>query len=107
MNKLEAVEQLEDLKEHCNLYSQGDPWDKDVQALEIAIEALKRVAAPEVPVRELEDKDLHSLKIEDGKVKLDDFNIKCVTGFEIKSSAAGTTELTLKLIVKSSNMLID
>lgn len=55
----------------------------------------------------MDGKAMHSLKIQDGEVKLDDFNLKSVTGFEIRSSAAGTTELTLKLIVRTSNMLID
>lgn len=55
----------------------------------------------------MEDRALHSLKIENGKIKLDDFSLKYVTGYEIKSSAAGTTELILKIIVKASNVLID
>ncbi|WP_352420769.1 hypothetical protein [Proteiniborus sp.] len=41
----EAIEQLEDLKAHCNSMCTGEPdeaWPKDVQALDHAIEVLKK-----------------------------------------------------------------
>lgn len=53
MNKQECIKQLEDLKQHCQYQSQdNDPiWNDDVQALDMAIEELRRTA-PEVPVQE-------------------------------------------------------
>ena len=46
MNKVEAIEQLEDLREHCKEYIKEDEegsgvWSDDVEALTIAIDALK------------------------------------------------------------------
>ncbi|WP_346879332.1 hypothetical protein [Clostridium sp. UBA7791] len=51
MDKQECISQLEDLKKHCMDWSPESPWDKDVQALDMAIAALKGTA-PEVPVQE-------------------------------------------------------
>lgn len=43
MNREEVLQQLKDLKEHCNQFvDEDDIWQKDVEALEIAIEVLKR-----------------------------------------------------------------
>lgn len=57
---------------------------------------------------------MHSLKITQGKakiggceIKLDDFVLKRVTGYEIKSSATGVIELSLKLIVSDLDLLAD
>lgn len=55
----------------------------------------------------MEDKTLHTLNIANGEVKLDDFTLKGVTGYEIKSSAVGTTELVLKMVVGVSNIFVD
>lgn len=47
---------------------------------------------------------MHNLVIcnkeKDKKIVLDDFVLKGVKGFSVKSSADGTTELELKLIIK-------
>ncbi len=51
MDKQECISQLENLKKHCMDWSPEPPWDKDVQALDMAIAALKGTA-PEVPVQE-------------------------------------------------------
>ena len=51
MNKQECIEQLQNLKAHCSDWGDEEPWIKDVQALEIAIAALKETAQ-EVPVQE-------------------------------------------------------
>ncbi len=51
MNKQECISQLEDLKKHCMDWSLEPPWDKDVEALDMAIAILKETA-PEVPVQE-------------------------------------------------------
>ncbi len=51
MDKQECISQLEDLKKHCMDWSPESPWDKDVEALDIAIAILKETA-PEVPVQE-------------------------------------------------------
>lgn len=63
MNKQECIKQLEDLKKHCQYQSQdNDPiWNDDVQALDMAIEELKRTA-PEVPVQEQLNKKLKKFK---------------------------------------------
>ena len=46
MTMQEAIKQLEDLKSHCHEWRDKDEedstWEKDVQALGIAIEALKK-----------------------------------------------------------------
>lgn len=46
---------------------------------------------------------MHKLSInrngENTRIALDDFELEDVTGYEIKGSAAGTTELTLKIVV--------
>lgn len=51
LNK-EVIEQLKSLKAHCeSMKESGEEWEKDVQALEYAIEELERTAQ-EVPVQE-------------------------------------------------------
>lgn len=50
MNKQECIKQLEDLKQH-QLQDNDPIWDDDKQALDMAIEELKKTA-PEVPVQE-------------------------------------------------------
>lgn len=41
MNREEVLQQLKDLKEHCNQFAaEDDIWRKDVIALEIAIAAI-------------------------------------------------------------------
>lgn len=47
MNKQGCIKQLETLRGHCAYWT----WSEDVQALDMAIEELKK-AAPEVPVQE-------------------------------------------------------
>ena len=43
MNREEAIAQLEDLREHCEGFTNEDSvWSEDVEALNIAIEVLKR-----------------------------------------------------------------
>lgn len=49
----------------------------------------------------------HVLEIRSNGIKLDDFKLKGVKKYKLKSSAAGTTELTLKIIIENSNVLID
>lgn len=49
----------------------------------------------------------HSLKIKNNEIKLDDFKLKCVTNYEVKSSDVGVTELTLKIIIDSLDVIID
>lgn len=51
MDKQECISQLENLKKHCMDWSPEPPWDKDVKALDMAIEILKETAQ-EVPVQE-------------------------------------------------------
>lgn len=51
MDKQECISQLEDLKKHCMDWSPESPGDKNVEALDMAIAALKGTA-PEVPVQE-------------------------------------------------------
>lgn len=51
MNKQECIEQLKDLRLHCADWGDEEPWSNDVQALDMAIEELKKTA-PEVPVQE-------------------------------------------------------
>ena len=42
MNREEAIAQLEDLREHCEGFTNEDSvWSEDVEALNIAIDALK------------------------------------------------------------------
>lgn len=51
LNK-EVIEQLRSLKAHCeSMKESGEEWEKDIQALEYAIEELERTAQ-EVPVQE-------------------------------------------------------
>ena len=45
MKNKEAIEELQSLKVHCSNMMEGgsdDPWKRDVEALEMAIVALKR-----------------------------------------------------------------
>ena len=43
MTREEAIAQLEDLREHCEIFINEDSvWSDDVKALNIAINALKR-----------------------------------------------------------------
>ncbi len=52
MLKKEVIEQLESLRAHCeSMKESGEEWEKDVQALDIAIKELERTAQ-EVPVQE-------------------------------------------------------
>ena len=44
MTRSEAIEQLETLKEHCasqKAHKHHEPWESDMEALDMAIEALK------------------------------------------------------------------
>ena len=44
MTRAEAIEQLETLKEHCasqKAHKHHEPWESDMEALDMAIEALK------------------------------------------------------------------
>ena len=44
MTREEAIEQLETLKEHCasqKAHKHHEPWESDIEALDMAIEALK------------------------------------------------------------------
>ncbi|SHK39283.1 hypothetical protein SAMN02745163_03743 [Clostridium cavendishii DSM 21758] len=50
----------------------------------------------------MKSEELHNLKVVGGKIKLDDFDLKGVTDYDLKCSALGTTELTLKIIVNSN-----
>jgi hypothetical protein len=50
---------------------------------------------------------LHSLVIKNEEIKLDNFKLEGVTGYEIKSPAKGTTELTLKILVGVSEIVLD
>lgn len=51
---------------------------------------------------------LHVLKIQEGKIELDGFSLKGVTGYEIKTSSdKPTAELVFKITVSASNMFID
>lgn len=51
MNKKEAISQLESLRADCKEFESVNPTEKDVQALELGIAALKETAQ-EVPVQE-------------------------------------------------------
>ncbi|WP_148315465.1 hypothetical protein [Clostridium culturomicium] len=51
MDKKEAILQLESLRADCKEFESVNPTEKDVQALEIALAALKETAQ-EVPVQE-------------------------------------------------------
>ncbi len=51
MDKQECISQLEDLKKQCMDWSPEPLWNKDVEALDMAISALKGTAL-EVPVQE-------------------------------------------------------
>lgn len=51
MNKKEAIAQLESLISDCKEFESVNPTEKDVQALELGIAALKETAQ-EVPVQE-------------------------------------------------------
>ena len=52
MLKKEVIKQLESLRAHCeSMKDSGEEWEKDVQALDIAIKELERTAQ-EVPVQE-------------------------------------------------------
>lgn len=43
MTKEEVLKQLEDLREHCKEYiKEDDVWSDDVEALNIAIDALRK-----------------------------------------------------------------
>jgi len=62
----------------------------------------------------MQTNNLHSLEIiQNGtsmfacKIKLDDFTLKGVKAYEIKSSVPGTTELTLRLVIEDLKLLID
>jgi len=53
------------------------------------------------------DNLLHKLKIKNGRIKLDDFSIKGVTGYEIKKDSVrpgSLTELTIKMKIKDSEI---
>ena len=44
MTRAEAIEQLETLKEHCasqKTHKHHEPWESDMEALDMAIEALE------------------------------------------------------------------
>lgn len=44
MTRTEAIEQLETLKEHCasqKAHKHHEPWESDMEALDMAIEALE------------------------------------------------------------------
>lgn len=63
-------------------------------------------AAPEEQVQEqstsLKRTNIfQNLKIQDGRIYLDNFEIKCVKNFELKGSASGVAEFTVKLLVNS------
>lgn len=48
MTREEAIAQLEDLRAHCEGFiNEGPAWSDDVEALNIAIEVLKRESSVE------------------------------------------------------------
>lgn len=49
----------------------------------------------------------HSLKINRGKIVLDDMKILGVVEYDLKGHSKGNSELTLKLIINSSDVLVD
>jgi|GEM_PF-5447897 len=50
----------------------------------------------------------NNLKIENGQIHLDEFKLEGVTGYELRSSGSKKlAELTLKLIVKDSNVVLN
>lgn len=50
----------------------------------------------------------HKLEIKNRTISLDGFLLKGVTGYEVKSSSEeDTAELTLKLIVRDSKLILD
>lgn len=51
MNKIDALKHLEELKSSCELFESIETKKEDVEALDIAIKALKETAQ-EVPVQE-------------------------------------------------------
>lgn len=85
MNKREAIAHLEELKNDFKEYVSIETQEKDVQALEVAIAALKETAQ-EVPVQEqlsvtiqVKDKELLKEKIENINYLINKLN------FELKS----------------------
>lgn len=48
------------------------------------------------------EKVFHNLKITNGEIKLDDFQLKGVEGYKIESPAKGVTELSIKIAVNSN-----
>lgn len=69
------------------------------------IELEKRVAALES--REPQNGSLHKLTIKDRNIALDGFVLKGVKSYELKASAENLTELSLKIIVSDSKLLVD
>lgn len=70
MTNQEAIEQLKELKLHCEDFRDGEDsvWAKDIEALDMAIEALEKQATSEwIPCSERLPKveDLHEISIED------------------------------------------
>lgn len=61
MNKSEAIEELISLKEHCasmKEHKHHEPWESDIEALEIAINALnKEKVGHWIPCKGIFDKD--------------------------------------------------
>lgn len=61
-----------------------------------------------IPKREKQDSFIHRLKIKSGggtcKFFLDDFEVKGVTGYELKGITSTESELTLKVSVSTSDL---
>lgn len=49
----------------------------------------------------------HSLKIKNGEISLDDFQLRGVLSYELKIAAHGPAELTLKIKVNNTDVNID
>lgn len=100
MDKKEAILQLESLRADCEEFESVNPTEKDVQALEIALAALKETAQ-EVPVQEQFEENFNP---ETG-IKLYDVCPKCWVKGDIPYQCGFSKCPGYKLLTKEINNL--
>lgn len=87
----EVIEQLKSLKAHCeSMKESGEEWEKDVQALEYAIEELERTAQ-QVSVQE--QYETREVLNEELNINID---VKCIDLTELKEIVDTTKDILKK-----------
>lgn len=78
MNKIEALKHLKELRASCVSFESIETKDEDVEALDIAIKALKETAQ-EVPVQEQPHININQLRVKNGLEPIPNGDIELIS----------------------------